>query len=438
MVHERNTPQRRTQQNAWSKPCWRRSSALLWGLVALLWGLSGAQARAKGSFKDYQKACRKGNSGGCLHLGFLFETGKTVGKKDLQEALRFYTRACELKKARGCTDAGVLWASGRLGKVSMYKAVSFYEKGCARHDHKGCFLLATYLEKDKPKKQHKKAHATYEKACLYGSGEACLLLGKRHDSGILAKKEAKSAVQWFRRACLWMRDHEACARWSVYLDRGKGVARDSALAQKNWQWSCNKKHALSCTLLGISYRDGRAGKPSASKAAKMFRLGCRFRNQQGCVLLARLFESGFGGKRNRQRFARNAHDIYLKACQRGAHQACFNAAVNYEKGRSTRRNHVKALQMYEKACHHGSGIGCYALAFHLQAGPPAVKAPKRAKKKRKKKRAKKSRKKRRKKARRKRAVRLASSKPVQKVSEARLLRLVRRACKLGYKPACKL
>jgi len=403
-----------------------------WWLVGFWWilsGYGGVQARAKGSFRDYQKACEKGNPNGCLHLGFLLELGKKV-PKDPQEALRMYLRACELNQARGCTDAGVMWAKGLVGKPSMMKALTLYEKGCAGRDHKGCFLWASWLEREQPTQPIAAAHQAYEKACTYGSGAACVLLGRRFASGRLAPRDPKRAAELFRRACLWRNDHEGCARWSIFLERGVGGTADPALAQRNWKWSCEKKYGFACTLLGASFRDGRVGKPSPTKAAKMFRLGCRLRDPNGCMLLARLYESGSGTKASKAKPSRQAQPLYQKACQLGMHQACFELAVSYEKGLALRKNRDLSLKMYEKSCDLGSGIGCYALAFHLQAGPPQVIGKKKKKPKKKKKKS-------RTKEDLRSALAVSSSRPAYQVPEAKVLRLVQRACALGYVLACK-
>jgi len=75
------------------------------------------------------EACDLGNAGGCSDHGYAFENG--IGaKKDLAQALVFYTKGCAGKNLLSCSNAG--FASEHLKPPDYAAAASFFDQACPR------------------------------------------------------------------------------------------------------------------------------------------------------------------------------------------------------------------------------------------------------------------------------------------------------------------
>ena len=69
--------------------------------------------------------CQQGRHNDCLTLGFMTLKGQD-GRKDPQEALKYFLRSCELGNSIGCKRAGDMWKSGVLGYENPRKAEMYY------------------------------------------------------------------------------------------------------------------------------------------------------------------------------------------------------------------------------------------------------------------------------------------------------------------------
>jgi hypothetical protein len=110
------------------------------------------------------------NGTGCSDLGFMYKEGKGV-KQDDSKALKFYQKACDLKKSScltplplsytnprreqplpsfkshafwknlsGCFNLGLIYEEGKGVKQDDFKALKFHQKACDLNDGNGCFV----------------------------------------------------------------------------------------------------------------------------------------------------------------------------------------------------------------------------------------------------------------------------------------------------------
>ena len=93
---------------------------------------------------DYlRKACDGAEGGGCNELGVAMEHGEAGLAKDLDAALRQYTKGCDHEDAMSCRNAGVMYELGRGVPKDLAKAGTFYDKCCAEENAECCTFKKT-------------------------------------------------------------------------------------------------------------------------------------------------------------------------------------------------------------------------------------------------------------------------------------------------------
>jgi TPR repeat protein len=93
---------------------------------------------------DYlKKACDAGEGGGCNELGIAMEHGEAGLAKDLDAALRQYTKGCDLDDAMSCRNEGVMYELGRGTPKDLAKAGTLYDKCCADENKECCTFKKT-------------------------------------------------------------------------------------------------------------------------------------------------------------------------------------------------------------------------------------------------------------------------------------------------------
>jgi TPR repeat protein len=140
-----------------------------------------------------------------------------------------------------------------------------------------------------------------------------------------------------------------------------GTAADSVGDVKR---ECLRGRAISCTNLGLRYRDGAGVAVNLRQATRFFKRGCSRGDGRGCTMLGWLQEQGEGGRRDATRAAK----LYRQACKRGDARGCNNLAALHAQGfvgsRSARsgnpdsRARSVALRFFERSCGRGDAIGC--------------------------------------------------------------------------------
>ena len=161
---------------------------------------------------------------------YLKQGEEEKAKSDVQEAVRLYTRGCELGHGGACTNVGTLFLGAN---------------GVPRDDARS-FKMA-------------------ERACQAGEGVACGNVGFELEFGIGAPANMERAVAFYQRSCR-MAPSE-CGRLGLLLSEGIGVAKDDAMAHKAYGMSCQGKESdlasLSCYLDAKLY----GGKGTPDRAA---------------------------------------------------------------------------------------------------------------------------------------------------------------------------
>lgn len=174
--------------------------------------------------KIFNKLCQKPNAKACFSLAYMYEAGQGVARSE-HEAQKYYARACKERLASACFNLALLYERNNntnAANVALYKAcdmhhidacvrlgviyeawkegdlaVKFYDKACKLQDAKACLSLGVlYDEGNFTRQNAKAAQSAYSNACIFGSGEACFMLGLQNETA-----DKTRAQKYYGKAC---------------------------------------------------------------------------------------------------------------------------------------------------------------------------------------------------------------------------------------------
>ena len=231
----------------------------------------------------------------------------------------YYKRlACELGDGVACGILG--FKSGDINK-----AISFYEKACELDNPYGCFNLGDMYENGNGvAKDINKANSLYEKACELGRGYACSYLGIRYENGNGVAKDINKANSLFEKACE-LDNGEACFYLGASYKNGYGVAKDinkaNSLFEKaksQFEIGCSFNIGRECSNLGVCYRYGFGVAENMNIANSIFEKACELSDGVGCFCLGDSYKNGYGVAKD----INKANSLHEKACRLGYSDAC--------------------------------------------------------------------------------------------------------------------
>jgi len=81
------------------------------------------------SFFENSQSCENGDPLGCWHVGMTYARGTTQIKKDMDLAVKYYVKSCDLGNTRICV---------LVSKLYLQKALKEYKEGCEKGLQRGC------------------------------------------------------------------------------------------------------------------------------------------------------------------------------------------------------------------------------------------------------------------------------------------------------------
>ncbi|HEY4056205.1 MAG TPA: hypothetical protein VGM39_06325 [Kofleriaceae bacterium] len=119
-----------------------------------------------------EQSCNARNAEGCVCMGLATQPVQGQAGGDNDRAFTFYSKACDLMSARGCTFAGQLAAIKTPGSETR-----LFELGCDRGNAEGCVELGKkYAVGAGVERDNDHAIALFRKACAAGEPRGCKLL----------------------------------------------------------------------------------------------------------------------------------------------------------------------------------------------------------------------------------------------------------------------
>jgi hypothetical protein len=174
-----------------------------------------------------RRACKKGEPRACAALGEMLLGGEGVEKPQPDKGRALLAKACESSVPGACTRLGTALRDGEGGERDVARAAKNFERACAMGAARGC-MRATWLSLD---------------PCLGDAKKKCEV-----------GKDPKAAAKRLSQACADSAKEKAnaCAAYGMYLEHGRGVARDMQAAERSFtraceagsEWGCYNKAAF--------------------------------------------------------------------------------------------------------------------------------------------------------------------------------------------------
>ena len=299
----------------------------------------------------YAKACEGGSAEGCHREALLYAPVRSV-----EETRSRMDELC----GRGHT-ASCAWAARSYGDTAedRARALDAWRRACLLRDATGCRNAGQSIEERAPAE----AIAVHDMGCRLGVGESCGRLGVL----LLNQQRPREAIAPLDKGCA--AGHvAACVQVGLLRFEGQQVEASMELAQRDLMRGCpddGPRDPAACHALGRMYQDAMNGVKDRATAAKYHRYACIGGHAQSCFLVG---ESVLALQRSSQTDALRewALDGYVKACDAGLRQACVPAARLYESGPPSVRNLDEARRRWIEACRTLEiGVGCRGLGMFL-------------------------------------------------------------------------
>lgn len=205
---------------------------MVWVWVAM--SQSTVMALPKEPISEVQEAAERGDPQAQFSLGlwYLQDTG---GKKDAEQARRWWLKAAEQGHVKAQTNIGVMYERG---------------EGVAKDDQQ--------------------ALAWYRKSAEQGYAPAQLNIGMNYLNGRGVPQDDKQAVTWFRKSAE-QGNPQAQYNLGWMYSLGRGVEKNEEKAFEFWSKSANQNEVRAQFNLGIIYEEGHGVPKNVKQAAYWYK-----------------------------------------------------------------------------------------------------------------------------------------------------------------------
>lgn len=158
-------------------------------------------------FKTVKKMSEENNAEALGVLGWMYDFECGV-KNQTALAKENYKKGCDLGSDGACFHLAHKYLTGN--KIDQDRAEVLLQKGCAHDDYRSCNALGgEYFTGKVFKKDIKSAIANFEKACNGHFGLSCGLLGYIYNVGDGVKQDYDKAAILYKRGC-HLEDGDSC------------------------------------------------------------------------------------------------------------------------------------------------------------------------------------------------------------------------------------
>ncbi len=257
-------------------------------------GSAGIPADLAKAISGFSNACELDQAWGCEEAAYLLRQDSP--QKDLLYAAQMAGKGCGIegaeRQAESCNTLGLLYLEGFEGtRSNIEEALAYFQKACDLRYAWGCENAAYRMRQDGPQRDRFEAARLAEQGCEMrwsdGSAESCNTLGMMRGSGEIGEgPDVAGAITAFAQSCetgyAW-----GCANAAEYL-REDGPQKDMDRAAQVAETGCRMEgaegRAESCNTLGIMLGSGemRLG-PDIAGAITAFSQSCELGYAWGCA-----------------------------------------------------------------------------------------------------------------------------------------------------------
>lgn len=231
----------------------------------------------------YKLSCDRGENFACNLLAQMARAG-TGGPVDLGAAHELLGRACDGELGDACANLAdmILEPGGeKPSKKAVEEASALLERACKLDSGRGCFKLASLLEKSPGQGAVERRKDLLTRSCERGFGLGCAAAGDQARE----QSDAAGAAALYEQACT-LSSQYGCARLGESLINGRGITQDPDRARELLTRSCEEDDALGCYYLARLYEDAGAklqdGCPDPGQVRDLYKMACSLGHGDAC------------------------------------------------------------------------------------------------------------------------------------------------------------
>lgn len=327
------------------------------------------------------------------------------------EDVRMCAELCTLKKNASACERAATFALDAPGGQQDGAAVSYLTQGCLAGSNDSCYRGARmYYDGTAVNKDYARSTELFLAGCKRGHQDSCARLAWIYDKGVIGKPDPVNAVPYFQSSCA-AGVALGCFGLGLVLERGNPLPASLPQAVRNYEIACSGGEVQACvdaarirtegkgvpkdvpraiSLLeracaaSISNACRRIADLDIARAAPMLLKACQLGDKDACgklaqsadittnidVLTRACHESQLVDVcwRVAQHYAFELKDLpkaatfYDRACDANHPQSCAALGKLHEGGKGVEKDPVQALRLYERACALNVGESCFALS----------------------------------------------------------------------------
>lgn len=298
------------------------------------------------AYQNFNIACEEGGNYGkkaCYYEGLFYKDGLgNIVDQDFEKALEKFEESCKVN-GDACYQLALIYKNGLGVDQDHDEEQEYYEEACEKGNANGCLAIKSP-----------------EKACDYGSGEACFNLAELNKNPEIQENyynkacEKKNGMGCKKLGEILVKKNKLKDAYNAYLRASQlGITVDEKFgkvfhdmgnkdeAKKVWSNSCeNNNDGKACFYLAEYCSENEHDKKEYIKHA------CELNNAKACELQAK-----------NEPNQKNKIDLLDKACNLldGSSQSCFSVGIFVAmQGESDSSD--EAYEFFKKACDKEGGV----------------------------------------------------------------------------------
>jgi TPR repeat protein len=302
-----------------------------------------------------------------------YEAAVALKAGDLKRARDLFDQACRAGNSGSCVHLGWMLGSGRGGLRDERRARALLEQGCKAGVAEGCFALGAMFDDGVGGPQDKaRARALYDQACKGGHSEACSVLAKPATTPSAGPNPLAVPVDPERGRALFVNGLDAFS------------AADYPRARSLYEQACQAGSPTGCEYFALMLLGGTGGPQDTAGARELFDRTCKTGHVDSCFRLKNM-QKGGGEVASEKGAGTGSQSSSRPGSQESTPGATSGGAQDKEPGVSSyieavkafgARDYERARELYDQACKEGHRTACLrarAMPKTGQTGPQETK-----------------------------------------------------------------
>ncbi len=227
--------------------------------------------------KWFEKACELKSAVGCLSAGSVM-----LNLDNLPSAIGYFAKGCDLNEAAACYGTGIVYSGVYGGTADNPKAISSYSRACELGLQDGCAQVGIIgLENASSETELAGAVTKLQASCTAKSDIACYALGKH-----FTNSKPDQSASWFEKGCN-LGDGTSCLAVGFAHATGKGVEASETKSYAFFKQGCLSSQIdwVACSLYGFADYQIATNQEEKNKATKLLKSTCE-NDAEGCFRMA--------------------------------------------------------------------------------------------------------------------------------------------------------